>query len=221
MGCGYLTPISLDRRQLGPVYLVGFDITVRNIYELRRLSSFHNMLCDSLSSVSVVGWLITSARKLHKQLPPRHHALSLAPPSRYSQPFALVEFPNSYSPTMVVDRRLDNVLRALLQPGQADPNSPAGSRVYASATNVLATLTNPLNVSLLSTQLLVSPAIWGSADGLRAALRTFGVFQSATLAKIETPGLILAVEDWLNALVRGANQNGWSFARADRRESRG
>jgi len=109
---------------------------------------------------------------------------------------------------MVVDRRLDNILRILLQPGQADPNRPEGSRVYASAANILATLTNPLNVSLLSTQILVSPAIWQSPDGLRAALRTFGVFQSAVLGKIETPGVILGVEDWLNALVRGANQNG-------------
>lgn len=109
---------------------------------------------------------------------------------------------------MVVDRRLDNILRTLLQPGQADPNRPESSRVYASAANILATLTNPLNVSLLSTQILVSPAIWQSPDGLRAALRTFGVFQSAVLGKIETPGVILGVEDWLNALVRGANQNG-------------
>jgi len=109
---------------------------------------------------------------------------------------------------MVVDRRLDNILRILLQPGQADPNRPEGSRVYASAANILATLTNPLNVSLLSTQILVSPAIWQSSDGLRAALRTFGVFQSAVLGKIETPGVVLGVEDWLNALVRGANQNG-------------
>jgi hypothetical protein len=111
---------------------------------------------------------------------------------------------------MVVDRRLDNILRTLLQPGAADPNRPEGSRVYASAATVLATLTNPLNVSLLSTQILVSPAIWQSPDGLRAALRTFGVFQSAVLGKIESPGVILGVEDWLNALVRGANQNGLS-----------
>jgi hypothetical protein len=109
---------------------------------------------------------------------------------------------------MAVDRRLDNVLRSLLQPGQADPNSPEGSRVYASAATALATLTNPLNVSLLSTQILVSPAIWQNSDGLRSALRTFGAFQSATLGKIESPGVVLRFEDWLNALVRGANQNG-------------
>ncbi|KAL7271475.1 hypothetical protein RUND412_005759 [Rhizina undulata] len=108
---------------------------------------------------------------------------------------------------MVVDRRLDNVLRALLQPGQADPNSADASRVYASAATVLATLTNPLNVSLLSTQVLISPAIWETFDGLRASLRTFGVFQSATLGKIESHDSILGVEQWINALVRGANNN--------------
>ncbi|TGZ83164.1 hypothetical protein EX30DRAFT_329197 [Ascodesmis nigricans] len=108
---------------------------------------------------------------------------------------------------MVVDRRLDNVLRSLLQPGAANPNSAEGSRIYASAATVLATLTNPLNVSLLSTQILTAPAIWENPDGLRASLRTFGVFQSATLGKIETPGVILGVEDWMNAVVRGANRN--------------
>ncbi|KAI5779714.1 hypothetical protein EDC01DRAFT_669525 [Geopyxis carbonaria] len=119
----------------------------------------------------------------------------------------LQTFKATLNASMVADRRLDNVLRILLQPGQADPNSAEASRVYASAATVLATLTNPLNVSLLSTQILISPAIWQNPDGLRASLRTFGVFQSATLGKIESPGVVLGVEDWLNALVRGANQN--------------
>lgn len=129
---------------------------------------------------------------------------------------------------MVVDRRLDNILRILLQPGQADPNSADASRfvehppllsereltslssVYASAATVLATLTNPLNVSLLSTQILISPAIWENFDGLKAGLRVFGVFQSATLGKIENQDSIsiLSVEEWINAIVRGANNNG-------------
>ncbi|KAH8153063.1 uncharacterized protein LAJ45_02650 [Morchella importuna] len=106
---------------------------------------------------------------------------------------------------MVVDRRLDNILRILLQPGQADPNSADASRVYASAATVLATLTNPLNVSLLSTQILISPAIWENFDGLKAGLRVFGVFQSATLGKIENQDSIsiLSVEEWINAIVRG------------------
>ncbi|KAF8535295.1 hypothetical protein BDD12DRAFT_856080 [Trichophaea hybrida] len=109
--------------------------------------------------------------------------------------------------TMVIDQRLDNILRILLHTGQADPNCPEISRVYASAATVLATLTNPLNVSLLTTQILVSPAIWHYQDGMLTALRIFGVFQSATLGKIESPGLVLGVEDWLNSLVKGANQN--------------
>jgi len=106
------------------------------------------------------------------------------------------------------DPRFDHVLCILLQPGLADPNSPEGSRIYASAATVLANLTNPLNVSLLSTQILMSPAIWHCQDGLQSAQRTLGVFRSATLGKIECPGLSLGVEDWLNALIRGANQNG-------------
>jgi len=77
------------------------------------------------------------------------------------------------------------------------------------AATVLATLTNPLNVSLLSTQILISPAIWEeNFDGLKAGLRVFGVFQSATVGKFETQGSILSVEEWINALVRGANNNG-------------
>lgn len=82
--------------------------------------------------------------------------------------------------------------------------------MYASAATVLATLTNPLNVSLLSTQILISPAIWENFDGLKAGLRVFGVFQSATLGKIENQDSIsiLSVEEWINALVRGANNNG-------------
>ena len=107
---------------------------------------------------------------------------------------------------MPVDRRLDNVLRELLQPPGA--TEAEASRVYAAAASVLATLTNPLNVSLLSTQILISPAIWNGPDPLRASLRTLGVFQNATLGKIESPGVVLGVEEWLNALVRGANQNG-------------
>ncbi|CAZ85376.1 unnamed protein product [Tuber melanosporum] len=109
---------------------------------------------------------------------------------------------------MVVDRRLDNILRILLQPGAADPNNADASSVYASAATVLATLTNPLNVSLLSTQILISPAIWEeNFDGLKAGLRVFGVFQSATVGKFETQGSILSVEEWISALVRGANNN--------------
>ncbi|PWW79554.1 hypothetical protein C7212DRAFT_356384 [Tuber magnatum] len=109
---------------------------------------------------------------------------------------------------MVVGRRLDNILRILLQPGAADPNNADASSVYASAATVLATLTNPLNVSLLSTQILISPAIWEeNFDGLKAGLRVFGVFQSATVGKFETQGSILSVEEWISALVRGANNN--------------
>ena len=89
--------------------------------------------------------------------------------------------------------------------------------MYASAATILATLTNPLNVSLLSTQILISPAIWEeNFDGLKAGLRVFGVFQSATVGKFETHRSILSVEEWINALVRGANNNGIYLLERDR-----
>lgn len=76
---------------------------------------------------------------------------------------------------------------------------------------MLSSLTNPLNVTLLTTQILISPAIWNGPDGLRAGLRTFGAFQAATLMKIEGKDQTIGVEEWINAVVRGANNNGIGY----------
>jgi hypothetical protein len=50
---------------------------------------------------------------------------------------------------------------------------------------LLTTLHNPLNVTLLTAQLLVAPAIWEHPEGLRTCLRVMGVFHSATLAIVK------------------------------------
>lgn len=137
---------------------------------------------------------------------------------------------------MPADPRLDSVLRALLKPyspesratdatrwipfhtrklpiSSAIANALLGGgngnfRIFASAAAVLSTLTNPLNVTLLTTQILISPAIWNGPDGLRAGLRTFGAFQAAMLGKIEGRDQTIGTEEWINAVVRGANNNG-------------
>ncbi|KAF8475974.1 hypothetical protein BDZ91DRAFT_648834 [Kalaharituber pfeilii] len=109
---------------------------------------------------------------------------------------------------MPSDPRLDNILRALLQPWRPDTDT---SRIYASAAAVLTTLTNPLNVTLLTTQILTAPAIWSSPDGLRSSLRVFGTFQSATLGKMELEvqgkAGAIGVQEWIGVVVRGANHN--------------
>lgn len=109
------------------------------------------------------------------------------------------------------DPRLDNILRALLQPWRASTTSSDHSRLYASSSAILTTLTNPLNVTLLTTQILTSPAIWTSPDPVRAALRVFGTFQSATLGKMELEvrgeAGAMGLQEWIGAVVKGANRN--------------
>lgn len=54
-------------------------------------------------------------------------------------------------------------------------------RLLSVASHLLATLSNPLNLTVVSAQLLLAPAIWTQPDGLRTCLRFIGVFQSAAL----------------------------------------
>ncbi|KAI5780168.1 hypothetical protein DFH27DRAFT_643218 [Peziza echinospora] len=112
---------------------------------------------------------------------------------------------------MPYDPRLDNILRALVQPWHPETTATDTSRLYASAAAVLTTLTNPLNVTLLTTQILTAPAIWSTPDSLRASLRVFGTFQSATLGKMEMEVAgkagAIGVQEWIGVVVRGANHN--------------
>lgn len=112
---------------------------------------------------------------------------------------------------MPSDPRLDNILRALIQPWNQNTTPAEHSRLYASSSAILTILTNPLNVTLLSTQILISPAIWNSPDPLRASLRVFGTFQSATLGKMELEvrgeAGAMGVQEWIGAVVKGANRN--------------
>ncbi|RPA87815.1 hypothetical protein BJ508DRAFT_372057, partial [Ascobolus immersus RN42] len=111
---------------------------------------------------------------------------------------------------MSYNSRLDAILRMLhTRPQASDLENYDPSRIYASSAAVLASLTNPLNVTLLTTQILTAPAIWDQPDGLKASLGVYGVFVSATLGKIEGfADEVLTGEEWITAVVRGANNNG-------------
>ncbi|RPB18486.1 hypothetical protein L211DRAFT_854086 [Terfezia boudieri ATCC MYA-4762] len=112
---------------------------------------------------------------------------------------------------MPSDPRLDNILRALLQPYTPSSTLASHSRLFASCSAILTTLTNPLNVTLLTTQILTAPAVWTSPDPLHASLRVFGTFQSATLGKMELEvrgeAGAMGVQEWITAVVKGANRN--------------
>ena len=77
-------------------------------------------------------------------------------------------------------------------------------------------LSNPLNVTLLTAQILSAPAIWHNPSGLRTPFRILGIFNTASIRILEqeTPPSVqgshlaregLAKEDWVKAVVKGAD----------------
>lgn len=91
------------------------------------------------------------------------------------------------------------------------------TRLLGSAATLLTLLHNPLNITLLSAQLLSVPAIWDRPDGHRTALRVLSIFNSATAnmlqhaESLKEPNVFalrsrLAKEDWVMAVVKGADE---------------
>ena len=89
-------------------------------------------------------------------------------------------------------------------------------RLLGSATTLLALLSNPLNVTLLTSQLLSAPSIWHRPDGLRTTIRILSIFNSAAIqvvqseASLETNSQTLTQreisrEEWAIAVVNGAD----------------
>ena len=88
----------------------------------------------------------------------------------------------------------------------------------------MTTLNNPLNITLLTHQLLVAPAIWQRPEGLRTTIRACSVFQSAVLSILKredealeaqsqnfwatTPPNLQNIpkEEWLKAVIKGADE---------------
>lgn len=87
-------------------------------------------------------------------------------------------------------------------------------RLLGSATTLLTLLTNPLNVTLLSSQLLFAPAIWYRPDGLRTPIGILSIFSSASIHLCGGKGLdprspeaggALDKEAWITAVIKGAD----------------
>lgn len=115
---------------------------------------------------------------------------------------------------MPADRLLANVLRAY----QGPPNPEQNDRILGSTTSLLTTLSNPLNVTLLTSHLLTAPAIWNRVDGLRTCLRIISIFNTAaiTVHKNQVEGHQkpydayqprqgggISCDDWARAVVKG------------------
>ena len=115
---------------------------------------------------------------------------------------------------MPADRLLTTVLRAY----QGTPEPEQNDRILSTTASLLTTLSNPLNVTLLTSHLLTAPAIWGQVDGLRLCLRIISIFNSAAITvhkhQIEghqkpydayqpRQGGGIFCDDWARAVVKG------------------
>ncbi|KAF2763273.1 hypothetical protein EJ05DRAFT_447683 [Pseudovirgaria hyperparasitica] len=118
---------------------------------------------------------------------------------------------------MPADRLLSTLLRSL----QTYTDQQDTPRLLSTAAHLLATLSNPHNISLLTSQLLTAPALWTHPTGLETCLRILSVFHSAAGILVrhhnniqtgETPTSIpgqishLSLDDWARAVVRGADE---------------
>lgn len=114
----------------------------------------------------------------------------------------------------------DRLLTTVLQAFQGIPNLEQTDKILSTTTSLLATLSNPLNVTLLTSQLLTAPAIWNGIDGLATCLRIISVFNTAaiTVRKYQIEGHEkphdayqprhgggINCDDWAKAVIKGAD----------------
>ncbi|TKA65167.1 hypothetical protein B0A55_09667 [Friedmanniomyces simplex] len=121
---------------------------------------------------------------------------------------------------MPADRLLGTLLRSL----QSYTEQQDTPRLLGTAASLLTTLNNPLNVTLLTSQLLSAPAIWARPEGLRTCMRCLSAFHSAAQALVRHEDALreksadhdfaqlqlertLPKEDWIRAVVSGADEH--------------
>ncbi|KFA79513.1 hypothetical protein S40288_01092 [Stachybotrys chartarum IBT 40288] len=110
----------------------------------------------------------------------------------------------------------DRLLNTVLQYFQDVHDDAKTDQIVGTTTHLLTQLSNPLNLGVLTSQLLTAPAIWQRDDGLRTAIRVVGVYSTAATrvhddqeknAQRKGPreGGGLRCEDWTRAVVQGAD----------------
>jgi hypothetical protein len=108
-----------------------------------------------------------------------------------------------------MDRSLATLLRSL----QTSPNYADAFRLLGPATSLLSSLTNPLNVTLLSSQLLTHRSFYPRPIELQNCRSIFSVFYTATsrllLQNAQPPKdkleLRISNESWAKAVIKGAD----------------
>lgn len=113
---------------------------------------------------------------------------------------------------MATDRSLTTLIRAL----QVESNEQDVPRLLGSATTLLTLLSNHLNITLLTAQLLSAPALWRNPHGVETTIQILSIFNSASVrllsekasrVALESPAITeLTAENWATAVIKGANE---------------
>ncbi|KAF3913628.1 hypothetical protein ABW21_db0202663 [Orbilia brochopaga] len=99
-----------------------------------------------------------------------------------------------------------HLLTATLQALQAPAGRSTNVRTLINNSAVtLSRLTNPLNVSLLTTQILAAPALWNAPDTLPVAQAVFDIFRLSTLERARESSRALSLTEWIEAVIAGAD----------------
>lgn len=110
----------------------------------------------------------------------------------------------------------DRLLNTVLQYYQDVHDATKTDQIIGTTTHLLAQLSNPLNLGVLTSQLLTAPAIWHRNDGPKTALRVIGIYHTAAVRvrdheieaskhKGPSEGGGLRCEEWTRAVVKGAD----------------
>ncbi len=115
----------------------------------------------------------------------------------------------------------DSMLKTVLEAYHREHDPSFTPKILGSTVSLLTTLSNPLNVHLLTSQLLRSPAVWsGASEDAGLWLKTISVFNSASitvrkqnegndssLLGYPRPGGGLKVDEWVIAVVKGCDEH--------------
>lgn len=116
---------------------------------------------------------------------------------------------------------IDRLLTTVLQLYQDVHDDARTEQIYSSTAALLTNLSNPLNLSLLTSQLLVAPAIWGRRDGMRTCYRIISIYNTAAIhvrrnelenaasknknSRQQRAGGGLSSDAWAAAVLKGAD----------------
>ena len=108
----------------------------------------------------------------------------------------------------------DQLLNTVLTLYQSVHDGPKTDQIIGSTVTLLSSLSNPLNLAVLTSELLLAPAIWHRRDGLITSYRIISVYHTAARHVRNPPETPLPgnreagrldVDTWVKGVVKGAD----------------